>query len=266
MIDETRIEGRNVYVRVHFPGEAMWVHPASSAFVGRLDSHPVSPLHDAHHGDVIEWRWRREPIKVQDRVRGLRDGYMTVREFVRVVERAPVASVQNVNVDSTEVAVTEKMYSIKDITDTMPWVSDSHVFHVAGELQLVPRFVRTVVTQRRGQTLTHCQRQVRMFTRAEVDAMAAVMDKSPRLKTKRDRWIKAGGKRMELESTPAVAPAPPPCRRKWRARAARGKVGGRWLCVWTRASNRVADPRCPTFRPGPTPPPCVCCRKCSSRV
>jgi hypothetical protein len=45
-----------------------------------------------------------------------------------------------------------------------------------------------------------------------------------------------------------------------------GAVVGRWLCVWTRAGSRLADPGRPIFRPGPTTPPCVRCRKCSRRV
>lgn len=43
-----------------------------------------------------------------------------------------------------------------------------------------------------------------------------------------------------------------------------GQVDKRWLCVWTQKGNRVARPRCPIFRSGPTTPPCVCCRKCSN--
>jgi DNA (cytosine-5)-methyltransferase 1 len=45
-----------------------------------------------------------------------------------------------------------------------------------------------------------------------------------------------------------------------------GQMEGRWLCVWTHANSRMADSGCPIFRPGPTTPPCVRCRKCSSRV
>ena len=40
------------------------------------------------------------------------------------------------------------------------------------------------------------------------------------------------------------------------------KMVERWLCVWTQKSNRVASPRCPIFRLGPTAQPCVSCRKC----
>jgi DNA (cytosine-5)-methyltransferase 1 len=53
-----------------------------------------------------------------------------------------------------------------------------------------------------------------------------------------------------------------PCRRRCRACPAREAMVERWLCVWTRASNRMADPGRPIFRTGPTPPPCVRCRKC----
>jgi DNA (cytosine-5)-methyltransferase 1 len=42
-----------------------------------------------------------------------------------------------------------------------------------------------------------------------------------------------------------------------------GGVGERWLCVWTHANSRVASPRRPIFRSGPTTPPSVRCRKCS---
>ena len=45
-----------------------------------------------------------------------------------------------------------------------------------------------------------------------------------------------------------------------------GQMEGRWLCVWTHANSRMAGSGCPIFRPGPTTPPCVRCRKCSSRV
>ncbi|MFQ2067921.1 DNA cytosine methyltransferase [Aeromonas veronii] len=56
------------------------------------------------------------------------------------------------------------------------------------------------------------------------------------------------------------------CRGRLRARPTREEMGKRWLCAWPPKSNRVADPRCPIFRSGPTPPPCVRCRKCSRRV
>jgi len=42
-----------------------------------------------------------------------------------------------------------------------------------------------------------------------------------------------------------------------------GQMVERWLCAWTRACNRLARPRRPIFRSGPTTPPCVPCRKCS---
>jgi DNA (cytosine-5)-methyltransferase 1 len=51
-----------------------------------------------------------------------------------------------------------------------------------------------------------------------------------------------------------------------RTPTARGKMEGRWLCVWTHANSRMAGSGRPIFRPGPTTPPCVRCRKCSSRV
>jgi len=56
------------------------------------------------------------------------------------------------------------------------------------------------------------------------------------------------------------------CRRRLRARTARGPMDGRWLCAWPRKSNCLEDARRPIFRLGPTTPPCVRCRKCSSRV
>lgn len=45
-----------------------------------------------------------------------------------------------------------------------------------------------------------------------------------------------------------------------------GKMDGRWLCVWPRPNSSMAGAGCPIFRPGPTTPPCVRCRKCSNRV
>lgn len=56
------------------------------------------------------------------------------------------------------------------------------------------------------------------------------------------------------------------CRRRRAARAAREKMAGRWCCRWTPKGNRLAGPRRPIFRPGPTTPSCVPCRKCSSGV
>lgn len=41
-----------------------------------------------------------------------------------------------------------------------------------------------------------------------------------------------------------------------------GEMGARWLCAWTHARCRVARPRRPILRPGPTTPACVRCREC----
>lgn len=43
-------------------------------------------------------------------------------------------------------------------------------------------------------------------------------------------------------------------------------LAARWSCHWTATNSRMADPRCPIFRPGPTTRACVCCRKCSRGV
>lgn len=64
------------FVKVHFPGEAMWVLQ-TGADTGILDNEPVSHLHDAKLGDEIQWRVQKLP-----RSKG------QFLEFVRVVKRA----------------------------------------------------------------------------------------------------------------------------------------------------------------------------------
>lgn len=66
------------------------------------------------------------------------------------------------------------------------------------------------------------------------------------------------GQRQRFRLLPCCA-----CRRRHAARAGRGQVDGRRCCVWTRTGNRVAGPRRPIFRRGPTPSSSVRCRKCS---
>jgi DNA (cytosine-5)-methyltransferase 1 len=41
-----------------------------------------------------------------------------------------------------------------------------------------------------------------------------------------------------------------------------GKMDTLWCCAWTPKSSRVARPRRPILRTGPTTPSCVRCRKC----
>ena len=45
-----------------------------------------------------------------------------------------------------------------------------------------------------------------------------------------------------------------------------GEMVKLWLCVWTKKGYRLAGPRRPIFRSGPTTPTCVCCRKCSKGI
>ena len=73
------------FLKVHFPGEAMWILPTGS-YTGTLENDPVSPLHDVRASDEVRWQWRK-------------DGEVHWREFVEVVKRAdpPLDASKNVS-------------------------------------------------------------------------------------------------------------------------------------------------------------------------
>ena len=92
-----------------------------------------------------------------------------------------------------------EVYDVRQIRSSMPWVSESHLFHVASSLGLDVRMVERTVPVRRGGSTSTATRQVRVFTRPEVEMIDVALHKSARVASARQAWLKAGARLTPLD-------------------------------------------------------------------